>query len=92
MSGIIDGISRIENVTNLRISDVTKEETEMLFHYLKHVDVINGEEQPGYIRKRMVTTISPSKRYLFFLDLVNRGGASFLRNEVHGLVFWILGN
>jgi hypothetical protein len=62
MSGIIDGISRIEHISNLKISDVSKEETEMLFHYLKHIDIINGEEQPDYIRKRMVTTVSPNKR------------------------------
>ena len=61
MSGIIDGISRIENVSDLKITKVNREETEMLFHYLKHVDVINGEEQPDYIRKRMITTVSPSR-------------------------------
>jgi hypothetical protein len=62
MSGIIDGISRIENISDLRITHVNKEETEMLFHYLKHVDVINGEEQPDYIRKRMITTVSPHRK------------------------------
>ena len=63
MAGIIDGISRLEHVSNLEITDLSKEEKKMLFHYLKHVDVINGESQRESVRKRLVTTYSPARKY-----------------------------